>query len=76
VLAHVVDGADVGVVQGRGGAGLTLETRETLGIGGKLPGQHLERHLTAELRIPRPVDLAHAARAERFEDLVPSESVA
>ena len=42
--------------------------------------KHLDRHLAAQPRVARPVDLAHAARAERREDLVgpsvvPAESV-
>ena len=34
----------------------------------------LERHLAAEARVPRPVDLAHATGPERGEDLIGSEA--
>ena len=36
--------------------------------------QHLDRHLAPEPRVPRPVHLAHPARAERREDLVGAEA--
>ena len=35
--------------------------------------QHLDRHRPVEPRVPRPVDLAHPALADRREDLVGSE---
>ena len=37
-------------------------------------GQHLDRHVALEPRVPRPVDLAHPARAERRDDLVGTEA--
>jgi len=65
VLAHRVDGHDVGVVEAGGGAGLEEETVEGL-LGADGGGmQHLERHLAAQLRVPRQVDLAHAAAVEQ-----------
>ena len=45
-----------------------------LGLGRQVLGQHLDRHLAAEPRVAGPVDLAHAARAERPDDLVGSET--
>ena len=42
VLADFVDGADVGVVQGRCGAGFAAETLERLGIVGSIVGQELQ----------------------------------
>ena len=36
--------------------------------------QDLDRHLAAEPRVPRPVDLSHPARAERRKDLVGTEA--
>ena len=33
-------------------------------------GQHLDRHRPVEARVLRAVDLAHAAGAQRAEDLV------
>ena len=34
---------------------------------------YLNRHVTIQLRIPRPVHLTHAARTERFEDFAMTE---
>ena len=56
------------------GARLALEAGQAVGIGARrLGGQHLERDVAAEPRVARAVDLAHAARAERGDDLVGAE---
>ena len=44
-------------------------TRATLSVGGQGPGEHLERHLAPEMRVPRAVDATAAAAAEQAEDL-------
>ena len=62
------------MVERRGGAGLLLEALASVRIGSDELGKHLDRDLAAELRVPRPVDLAHASRAQRREDLVGSET--
>ena len=54
-------------------AGFALEARERLGVIGKLLGKHLDRNLAAEAQVFRPVHLAHAAGAERRENLVSIE---
>ena len=64
------------VVEGGGGSGLTLETGQSLGIGGEVLGEHLDGDITVELRIPRPIHLSHAALTERFKDLVMTEGFA
>ena len=71
--ADVVDDEDVGVVELGGGAGFLLEAREAFGIGGEARVDDLDRDFAPEPRVARPVDLAHAARAERREDLVGAE---
>ena len=38
--------------------------------------QHLDRDVALEPRVARAVDLAHAARAERRQDLVRAEALA
>jgi hypothetical protein len=72
--ADLVDRHDVGMVQGRGGPRLLLETREPFAIGRELGGQDLDRHLASETRVACPVDLAHAAGAQRGEHLVGAEA--
>ena len=51
-----------------------LEARETLGVLRERRGQHLDRDVATELRVPRAVHLAHAAGAERRDDLVRPEA--
>ena len=56
--------------------GLPLEARDPLLVLGEPFGQHLDRHFALELGVARPVHLAHAAGAERRDDLVGAESSA
>ena len=60
--------------QGGDSLGLALEAGQPVGVGGHALGQDLDGDLAIELRIPRAVDLAHAAGAEGREDLVGTES--
>jgi hypothetical protein len=53
---------------------LAREALERLGVGGELLRQDLDRHLAAEAGVARPPDLAHAAGAERADDLVAAEA--
>ncbi len=69
-----MDRDDVRVVEGGDGAGLALETGEALRVVGEVRGQHLEGDLAPELRVDGAIDLAHAARAERGDDLVVTET--
>ena len=74
VPADVVDRDDVGVRERRDGFRLALEPRESNGIRGDAVGEHLHRDVSVELPVARAVDLAHAAGAERREDLVAAEA--
>jgi len=76
LLVQPIDGRDIGMVQGPEELGLTLEAREAVGIGCELVGEHLDRNVAIELRITRPIHLAHAARTERFDDFEGAESFA
>ena len=69
-LFHGVDGHDRRVVEGGERLRLAPEALQPLGAPGHLARQHLEGYVTAELGIPRPVDLAHSAGAERGGDAV------
>src|SRR5208283_283325 len=75
-LADVVDGADVGVIQRRSGAGLAAKAFESLGIAGDGVGQEFERDKTAEFAVLGLVNDAHATAAELFDDLVAGDSLA
>src|ERR1700735_3979299 len=70
VLADVVDGADIGMVQRRGGFGFAAETLKCLMILGEVVGKKLERDKTSEAGVFGLVDPAHAAAAEFLDDPV------
>jgi hypothetical protein len=76
-LPDLVDAADIGMAQGRGGLGLAYESRPHRQVPIGRLGQELEGHLAVEGRILRQVDLAHAAPPELPEDRVlPGERLA
>jgi len=54
--------------------GLALEPRQIPGILRERVGNALDRDVPFEPGIPRPVHLAHAADAERGEDLVRAQT--
>jgi hypothetical protein len=68
--ADVVQRADVRVIERGDRACLALEALAQLGRGREMGRKHLDRHVAPEARIAGAVDLAHAAGAERAEDLV------
>ena len=49
MLSDLIDGANVGMVQCRGGAGFLLEALQRLRILAVLPGQELQRYVSLEL---------------------------
>ncbi len=76
VLVDVVDGADAGVVEGRGGPGLALEALLGLVAREEPLGQELERDLAAQAGVLGLVDDAHAPAAELLEDAVVGDGLA
>ena len=64
VIADLVDGQDVGMIERRGGTSLVKKTAEALGIDAELAAQDFERHRPPERGIERLVDFAHAAAAQ------------
>ena len=70
VLAGVVDGDDVGVVEGAGGFGLVLEAAQALGVLGEVGVDDLERYVAGKPLVTRAIDLAHPALAEQGQHLV------
>ena len=53
--------------------GLAPQPRQPIRIGRQLCWQHLDRHVAIEPGITAPINLAHAAGAQRFDDLVLAE---
>ena len=67
---------DVRVIDGGKGPGLLLESSEGFAIGRHLVRQNLESDLAVEMRVLRPIDLAHPTLAEEIQDLVVAQSLA
>ena len=63
-LLDGVDGADVRMVQRRGGTRLLLEALERVGVAFSFSRQELQRNVASELAVLRLVHHAHAARAQ------------
>jgi hypothetical protein len=70
VLANVVNGDDVGMLQRRGGAGLGPKPLEEVGATELAKREQLERDHAVELELPGPVNGAHASAANFFEHFV------
>ena len=75
-LANFVDGADVGMVQGRGGSRLPPEALEGLRIPRQVIRQELQRHESAEFGVLGLVDDAHPAPAKLFHNPIARDHLA
>ena len=71
-----MNGRDVRMVQGGKHMSLPLKSGEAIRVAGKGVGQELQRHVAAQLCIPRAIDLAHPACAQGGDDLVGAEATA
>ena len=74
-LEHLVDGADVGVVEPRGRACLVQQLADRRVIGAR-GSDELDRDVAIELDVVGLVDFAHPSRSERSRDLVPADPTA
>ena len=74
--ADVVDGQDVGMIEGGHRPGLLLEAAEAVGARRAIGGDDLDRHLSPQSRVAGTVDLSHAPRPEGGNDLVRAETAA
>jgi hypothetical protein len=70
VLAEVVDGENVGVIEGGYGARLLLKAPQTVGFGGQGRRQNLDGNIAAETLIAGTVDFAHSASADERNEFV------
>ncbi len=73
MLAEVVDGRDVRMVQRPGRLGFLLEALQAIRVLRKRRRQHLDRDVALEPLVARPIDLAHPSGADRREDLIGTE---
>ena len=76
VFADFIDGTNIGMIQGGGGASLALETLEGLWVMGQFIGQELEGHMAAELEILGFEDHTHPAAAQLADDAVVRDGLA
>ena len=70
VVADVVNGADVGMVQRGCGLGFALKAGEGLRVAGDIVGEKLESDEAVQAAVFRLVDNAHTAAPEFFNDAV------
>src|ERR1700693_346261 len=61
VFADIVNGADIGMVQGGSGASFALKAFEGLRIGGRVFGKEFKGYAVVEAGIFGAIDHAHAA---------------
>ena len=76
VLRDFVDGANVGMVQGRGGAGLSAKTFQRLRVVCHVLGQELQRDKAAEFGVLSLVHHTHPAAAKFLNDVVVRDGLA
>jgi hypothetical protein len=65
-----MDRADVGMIQGRGGLGLTPKTFQSLAVLRKVFREEFERNKSLKARVLGLVDHTHAAIAELLQNAV------
>jgi len=70
LFADVGDDADVGMDQAGRVPDLSPEPQEGLVVIEQVRAQHLDRHVPAQSNVPAAMDLARAAIADQFADLV------
>jgi hypothetical protein len=76
VLADLVDGADIGMIQRGRGAGFAAETFERLRITDEIFGKEFDGDEAAEFGVFGFVDDTHASAAEFFNDAVMGDGLA
>src|SRR4051794_11097744 len=76
VLSELVNRQQIRIIGAPGGARPLLEARQPLGIGNEIRRQNFDRHVAAEARVARAVNLAHPSGTEQRGDLARSESCA
>ena len=69
-----VDRGDVRMIQRGEDFRFALKARQAVGVGGERRREDLDRDLTLQLRVGRPIDLPHATHAELRGDFVDAEA--
>jgi hypothetical protein len=76
VVANLVDRADIGMVQGKGGLRFPLETDEGVRVSSNLIWQELQSHEAVQFYILSLVDDTHPTTAELLDDAVVRDGLA
>jgi hypothetical protein len=76
LLADVMNGADVRMIQSGGRPGLALETLQGVGVAGEFVRQEFESDETVQARVFGLVDHAHSAAAQLLDDAVVGDAPA
>src|SRR5271157_4555463 len=76
LLADVMNGTDVRVIQGRGRPRLPLETAERLRVVSNFVGQKLQGHETVQSDVLGLVNHAHSATTQLLDDAVMGDGLA
>ena len=74
-LADIVDGYDVGVAKPGRRPRFEKKALEPFPIGDETPIQQLDRHVTLQARVRRPVDGTHGPLAEHLDDPVAADAL-
>ena len=74
LVADVIQDANVRVIQGSKRLRLAFEALPHLSVGGPVMGKHFDGNYAVETRIRGFVHLAHAAHADRLENLIRTEA--
>ena len=76
LLADIMNGADVGMIQRGRGSSLALEPAQRLTVAGEFVRQELQRDEAMEPGVLRFVNHAHSAAAKLLDDAVVGERLA
>ncbi len=76
VMADVVDGQDVWMVERRNRSGLAFEPAQALFVAKRPVRQHFQREPAPQPDVLRKIDLGHPAGSERLEDSIVRQHVA
>jgi hypothetical protein len=70
VLAHLMDGDDIGMLQYRGGVGLALKPGATVFVPAKMRGEEFKSNLAVECSVFGQIHFAHTSCAYFLDDPV------
>src|SRR5579862_1489891 len=76
LIADVIDGANVGMVESGCSLGFALKAGESLGIAGNSFGKEFQGNKTAKARVFGFVDDSHATATKLFGDVVVRDGLA